>query len=150
MRVERDVRVAAPQERTFAEIANWPAHAEWQPTLAEVEVVDGLGSGARIVEHREGFGQHITFDLDVLDWEPPRRIRVSARSRSRIALDADEEFIVEPAAGGSIVRMALDFDLPLVLRPLAHGVGIEVGKQLEESLAALRDRLVAGEHRAAS
>ena len=141
MRIEREIEVGAPPERTFAAIGDWPSHAEWQPTLASVETPEGIGPGRRLVEHRDGFGQHLTFDVEITDWEPPRRIRVSARSRSRIHLAADEEFAVEPHGSGSLVRMALEFDLPLVLKPLAHGVGIEVGKQLEESLAALRDRL---------
>jgi hypothetical protein len=109
-----------------------------------------VGPGKTVVEHREGFGQHITFDVHLVDWDPPRRIRVSARSRSRIALAADEEFAVEPRGNETVVRMALEFDVPLVLRPLAHGVGIEVGKQIDESLAALQSHLAAGERRTAS
>lgn len=141
MRIEREIEVGTPPERTFAAIADWRSQAEWQPTLTSAEAPEGVGPGRRMVEHREGFGQHLVFDVEVVDWAPPRRIRVSARSRSRIHLAADEEFVVEDAGTGSLVRMALEFDLPLVLKPLAHGVGIEVGKQLDESLAALRDRL---------
>ncbi len=145
MRVEREVKVDASVERAFAEIADWTAHATWQPTLVEAEAPQGVGAGARLVEHRSGFGQHIIFDLEVVEFEPPHRIRVHARSRSRISLAADEEFLVEPGGdGGSVVRMALEFDLPLVLKPLAHGVAVEVGKQLEESLAALGARLGTG------
>jgi polyketide cyclase/dehydrase/lipid transport protein len=141
MRIEREIEVVTPPESTFAAIADWPSQAEWQPTLASVEAPEGVGLGRPMVEHRDGFGQHLTFDVEVIDWAPPHRVRVSARSRSRIHLAADEEFAVEPHDGGSLVRMALEFDLPLVLKPLAHGVGLEVGKQLDESLAALRDRL---------
>ena len=144
MRIERESEVPAAPEAAFAVIADWAAHSEWQPTLLKVEQAGAVGPASQLVEHREGYGQKITFDLHVADWEPPRRIRVEAKSRSRISLSADEEFIVEPAGEGSRVRMALDFDLPLVLRPLAHGVGIEVGKQLDDSLAALRDRISAG------
>ena len=143
MRVEREIEVPAPPEKAFAAIANWTGHSEWQPTLMRVEAVPPVGPGSELVEHREGFGQKITFDLHVEDWSPPERVRVHAKSRSRIALAADEEFVVEPRGPGSLVRMALEFDLPLVLRPLAHGVGIEVGKQLEESLQGLRDRVAA-------
>lgn len=144
MRVERAIEIEAPPERAFAVIADWSRQAEWQPTLESVEAPPVVGAGSRLVEHRSGFGQHITFDVDILEWDPPRRVRVSASSRSRIHLAADEEFAVEPsAAGASVVRMALEFELPLVLRPLAHGVDIEVGKQLEESLASLRDLVVA-------
>jgi uncharacterized protein YndB with AHSA1/START domain len=150
MRIEREVEVGEPPELVFATIADWSGHADWQPTLARVEVPDGVGPGKTVVEHREGFGQHITFDVHVTAWEPPRHIRVSARSRSRIALAADEEFVIEGRPAGSVVRMALEFDLPLVLKPLAHGVGIEAGKQLDDSLAALRRRIASAEHRAAS
>jgi carbon monoxide dehydrogenase subunit G len=150
MRIEREIEVSETPERVFAAIADWSSHPEWQPTLARVEVPDGVGAEKTVVEHREGFGQHITFDVHLVDWDPPRRIRASARSRSRIALAADEEFAVEPRGSETVVRMALEFDLPLVLKPLAHGVGIEVGKQIDESLAALRDHIAAVERRAAS
>ncbi len=153
MRVERAIEIEAPPERAFAVIADWSRHPEWQPTLESVEAPPGgVAAGGHLVEHRSGFGQHITFDVEVVEWNPPHQIRVSASSRSRIHLAADEEFTVEPsAAGASTVQMALEFELPLVLRPLAHGVGLEVGKQLEESLAALRDLVVgAPETRAVS
>lgn len=150
MRVEREIEVAAPPEAAFAAIADWTSHSEWQPTLLKVEAVEPLGPEAKLVEHREGFGQRITFDLHVKHWAPPERVLVHAKSRSRIALAADEEFVVEPRGTGSLIRMALEFDVPLVLKPLAHGVGIEAGKQLEASLEALRDRVAATAGRAAS
>jgi len=156
-RVERSIEIDAPPAAAFAAIVDWPRQAEWQPTLESVETTGdggvGDGVGARLVEHRAGFGQHITFDLEVTEFEPPHRVRVSAKSRSRIHLAADEEFVVAPsgAAGGagSVVTMAFEFELPLVLRPLAHGVGLEVGKQLEESLAALRDLVMSSTDRRA-
>lgn len=143
MRIEREVEVPAAPEAAFAAIADWTAHSEWQPTLLRVEAEGPPGPGATLVEHRDGYGQKITFDLHIAHWDPPRQVRATAKSRSRISLSADEEFVVEPRGQGALIRMSLEFDLPLVLRPLAHGVGIEVGKQLDDSLSALRDRIAA-------
>ena len=143
MRIEREAVVAADAEAVFAVIADWPAQVEWQPTIKRVEMNGPLGPGASVVEERAGYGQHMVFDVDVIAWEPPARVRVHAHSRSRIALDAVEEFAVEPLGESSRVRMALEFELPLVLKPLAHGVGIEAGKQLDDALAGLRRRVAA-------
>lgn len=141
MRIEREVVAPAAAEAVFAIIADWTAQTEWQPTIERVEAAGPLGLGARVVEERAGYGQHMVFDVDVIAWEPPTRVRVHAHSRSRIPLDAEEEFVIEPRGESSLVRMALEFDLPLVLRPLAHGVGIEAGKQLDDALARLRERV---------
>lgn len=135
--------MAAPAESAFAVIADWARQPRWQPTIRSVELSGPLGPGARVVEEREGYGQHLTFDLEFTEWVEPVRIRAHARSRSRIRLEAVEEFSVEARDADSVVTMALEFDLPLVLKPLAHGVGLEAGRQVEDALGRLRDQIAA-------
>lgn len=66
------VEVAAPAERTWAALVDWPAHGRWVPlTRVDVLTPSGAGVGARFVG-RTGLGP-LGFDdpMEVVRWEPP-------------------------------------------------------------------------------
>lgn len=137
MEVSRTERLDASPQEVFGILADWPGHPRWQETVESAEIDGVLKAGARVVEVRRGYGQRLTFDLAIVEYEPPRRIRAAGRSRGAVHLEATELFEAEPDGAGTQVRLAIEYELPLILRPLSHGVASEIGAHLERSLAAL-------------
>jgi len=79
LHVERVLR-AAP-ERVWDVLSDWERQADWMPDVVwmRVEGTERAG-GARILARTRVLGVPATTDvLEVLAWEPPRRLRVAHR-----------------------------------------------------------------------
>lgn len=139
MRVERRRALAAPAEDVWATIVDWRSHAEWQPSLVEVDAPDTIVAGTTLIEVRSSHGQRLTFDVRIADVEAPRRLVALGKSRGVVSISVALEYELAAAGAGTEVQIAVEADLPFVLLPLRHAVVSEVEKELD----AMLDRLAA-------
>ena len=79
LHVERVLR-AAP-EAVWAVLSDWERQADWMPDVAWMRVEGpARGDGARLLVRTRVLGIPATTDvLEVVAWEPPRRLRVAHR-----------------------------------------------------------------------
>jgi len=130
-RFAASIDVAAPVERVWERMTDWPAHARWIPlTSVRVTSARSDGVGATFVAH-SGVGM-IGFDdpMEVVEWSPPADglpgyVRVQKHGRVILGWAG-----FEVAAGpghGSRVRWTEDVQVAPVLLTRPVGWLIEVG-----------------------
>ncbi|MEU8109647.1 SRPBCC family protein [Nonomuraea muscovyensis] len=111
------VRVAAPPERVFALLTDWPRHREW------MVLTSAWNAGEGRVEAFTGIGPFGFLDtMTITRWEPPRLVRVRHTGR---LVRGEGAFRVKPCDGGSRVVWAEALELPFgplgrALWPLAR------------------------------
>jgi uncharacterized protein YndB with AHSA1/START domain len=130
-RFTASIDVAAPVERVWARITDWPAHGRWIP-LTTVRVTsarpDGLGAG---FVGRSGLGP-LGFDdpMEVVEWTPPvdgAPGYVRVQKRGRVVLGWAGFEVAPGPAGGSRVRWTEDVQVAPVRLTRPFGRLIEVG-----------------------
>lgn len=104
------IDVAAPAERVWAHVVDWPRQSEWIPATRVRDVGEGAGVGAQI-EAWTGVGRLGFLDtMTITGWEPPRRCEVLHTGR---VLRGEGGFVVAPlGAERSRVEWWERFDLP--------------------------------------
>lgn len=103
---------AAPAERVFALLTDWPRHSEWMfATSAEVTAGDGRSPGSRLAAF-SGVGRLGFLDtMEITRWDPPQRVEVVHTGR---VVRGGGVFRVLPLPdGGSRILWAETLDLPL-------------------------------------
>jgi hypothetical protein len=119
---------AAPAERVFAVLTDWPRHAEWMPfTRAH----GGHEVGAELVGWT-GIGPvGFTDTMVITDWRPGRRVTVRHTGR---LVRGEAFFDVSPLPdGGSRIRWAERLDLPL--GPLGRAGWLAAGPPVRALMA---------------
>jgi uncharacterized protein YndB with AHSA1/START domain len=130
-RFSASIDVAAPVERVWERMTDWPAHARWIPlTTVRVTSARSDGVGATFVA-RTGVGM-IGFDdpMEVVEWTPPEGGRpgyIRVQKHGRVVLGwAGFEVAAGPGAG-SRVRWTEDVQVAPVLLTRPVGRLIEIG-----------------------
>ncbi len=137
VRVERNTIVEAPPDKVWARLVDWQSHPEWQPTLEAVEAPEVITKDSHLTEIRNSHGQRLTFDVVITEFEPLRRIRSSGRSRGMVRVSADIIYEMTPQDSRTAFTMAVEAEIPFVLRPLQHAVVSESEKEITESVSRL-------------
>ncbi|MGI5203850.1 SRPBCC family protein [Spirillospora sp. CA-108201] len=110
---------AAPPERLFDVLTDWPRHAEWMP-FTSAEGGDKVGDELRA---RTGVGPVGFLDTMVItDWRAGRRVAVRHTGR---VVRGEAFFKVVPEGSGSRVVWAERVDLPL--GPLGRAAWLVAG-----------------------
>ncbi len=97
--VSVSVDVPAPIEEVWRELADLPAHVEWMADARRIRFRSHVTSGpGTLMAVETALGPLRTTDLiEVVAWEPPRRIEVAHRGR----VGGTGEFLLEPTASGT-------------------------------------------------
>jgi uncharacterized protein YndB with AHSA1/START domain len=121
-RFTSSVDVAAPVERVWRRLTDWPAHGRWIP-LTTVRVTsarpDGVGA---VFLARTGLGP-VGFDdpMEVVAWSPPERGapgRCRVEKRGRVVLGWAEFEVAERVAGaGAAARSTVHWTEAVEIAP---------------------------------
>ena len=144
MRIERRIVVPVEARDAWAVLTDWERQADWMRDADRVDVLS---------PHREGTGVLVgvrtrvfnipafTERLEVVAWEPPRRLLMAHRS----AIHGTGEWLLDPFIGGTRFTWIEDVTLPLgVLGRAALGVYRPFMRHLMGgAMADLRRSLVA-------
>jgi polyketide cyclase/dehydrase/lipid transport protein len=143
VRVGAEVILPAGPEAAWGTLVQWEEQPAWMVDAASVRVVsaDREGVGARIAARTRIFGLPIVTDtLEVVEWDPPRRLVLVRRGFVR----GSGTWELEPAPGGSTFRWTEDIRVPvpvlgelalLAYRPILRRL---MRRSLENLVARLR------------
>ena len=112
MRVRADVLLPVAPEAAFDILARWEEQPRWMRDADRVDIVSEqrAGPGTRVAVRTRVLGIPLfTEVLEVVAWEPPRRIVVAHRSFVR----GTGEWVLEPEAGGTRFAWTEELSLPI-------------------------------------
>jgi uncharacterized protein YndB with AHSA1/START domain len=115
--VRAEVMIAAPAERVWSVLMDWPRQAEWiLGTRVRVATGDGASVGSTL-EAWTGVGPLGFLDtMTITAWDPPRRCDVVHTGR---VVRGTGSFIVQPVPGGR-TRFLWREDLEIPLGAAGH------------------------------
>jgi carbon monoxide dehydrogenase subunit G len=143
-RVERSALIAVTPDVAFAYVADPTNALRWMHGFSRFDPVDPAKRGVGAQVHATGsvFGMPVSTTLEVVEYEPPRRLG----SRTTGRLKSYSVWAFEPVEGGTRVTFTGDYDVPGGLLRLMGGglVERELEKNAESSLSNLKQRLEGG------
>ena len=114
MRIERSIDLPGTLEATWAVLTDWERQADWMRDADEVRVLtpEREGSGVTVAVKTRVLNVPVfTEHLEVLEWEPPRRLVLAHRS----FIEGTGEWRLEPVARGTRFTWIEELGLPLPL-----------------------------------
>ena len=117
--------IAAPVERVFDTVAHIEEFSQVVPQITKIEFLteQKTGVGTRFRETRLMKGKEAATELEVTEYEPPRKVRIVADSHGTVW---DTVFTVSPVGGGAELEMVMDAKayklLPKLMNPLVCGM----------------------------
>lgn len=144
IRFERSVRIDAPRERVYAELAEPERQLGLQPLLVSVRELPAEAGVQRFeaVERIAGLGPfvwHNRIIVDVRPADPPHRLDFHARSRGGVTVRSG--FRLEAVGEATEVHETVEVGMPWALRPLVARLAVRAQERL---LANLKRRLEGG------
>lgn len=122
MQVSRSIVLPTRIEEAWSVLTDWERQADWMRDADRVDVVTAHreGVGVRISVRIRVYGVPVfTEQLEVLEWDPPRRLVIAHRS----FVGGTGTWILEPIDGGARFTWIEDLSLQLpVLGELALAV----------------------------
>jgi hypothetical protein len=111
MHVEQSIELPATVTEAWEVLTDWERQSEWMRDADRVEVLgtERHGPGVRLaVRTRVLNVPAFTERLDVVEWDPPRRLRIAHRS----FLGGFGEWRLDPVAGGARFTWSERLTLP--------------------------------------
>lgn len=148
MKVEREISIRAPREAVWDFLWDVPRLAACIPGATEVRTVEDGKRYAAIVGERVGpFRVRFPLEIEVLDVEPPARLRARAGGRDAsvdglVKVDIDVSLTV--VQGGTALRLRAEIAVLGKLGTLGHSVIVRKGTEIVDRFAgAVRAHLEA-------
>jgi uncharacterized protein YndB with AHSA1/START domain len=137
--VERSITIDRPIEEVFAFVADPRNDPRWCKRVLSVEQVagDGPAAGARYrgLHRPVRVRPPLQLAVEVLDVEPPHRMTLRAVDNDGVF---DVAYELRPDDAGTRITQRDDVDLVGVPRPLHRIARRNIGRHLDEQLAALK------------
>ena len=74
IRIELTVEIARPPEDVFELLSDIERLSEWQASAVEAHTEGPLAEGSRVTEKRRLLGREVDTELEVVAYEPPKRL----------------------------------------------------------------------------
>lgn len=114
--------------------------ADWDPGVTRAERLDSgpPGRGSRFRVYASVAGRAVPLEYTITDFEPPRRVVLSAETSTLRSVD---EIVVEPAPDGATVTYDANLELLGLLRWLNPGLGPVFKRIGDRAAAGLRRQM---------
>jgi carbon monoxide dehydrogenase subunit G len=136
------LRTPRPAEEAFAYLADLRSFAEWDPGVRRVVQVEGEGAGPGatfdVTVAGVGIGPDLTLRYRTVEFDPPHRLLVVARSA---VLTSEDRIIVRSDDAGTLVTYDADLRLNGVLRVGDIGLRLVFGRIGDRAAAGMRRAL---------
>lgn len=140
MRVEREIRIGASRETVWGFLWDIPRLAACVPGAREVRTVEAGKRYAAVVTEKVGpFKVQFPLDIEVVEVEPPARLRARAGGRDAAVdglVKVDLDVVLAPTDGGTALRLTAEITVLGKLGTLGHGVIVRKGAEIVDRFAA--------------
>jgi hypothetical protein len=140
VRVEREIRIAAPRETVWAFLWDIPRLAACIPGAREVRTVEAGKRYAAVIAEKVGpFKVQFPLDIEVVAVEPPERLRARAGGRDPAVdglVKVELDVALAPADGGTALRLGAEIAVLGKLGTLGHGVIVRKSAEIVDRFAA--------------
>lgn len=136
--------ISAPPEDVFRAASDFARAPERIRGILKVEMLTGgpVGKGTRFRETRRLFGREASEEMEVIEFEAPRRYVLGAESHG---CRYRTELAFEPRGSGTDVRMTFGATpltffakvMSVLMRPMMKKIVTECGKDLDDLRASL-------------
>jgi carbon monoxide dehydrogenase subunit G len=94
IRIELTVEIARPPEDVFELLSDIERLSEWQTSAVEAHTDGPLAEGSRITEKRRFLGREVDTELEVVAYEPPRRLTLRSLG-GPVKFTVDHELVAQ-------------------------------------------------------
>jgi uncharacterized protein YndB with AHSA1/START domain len=94
IRIELTLAIERPPEDVFELLSDIERLPEWQSTAVEAHTDGPLREGSRVSEKRRLLGREVDSELEVVAYEPPRRLTLRSLS-GPVTFTVDHELVEE-------------------------------------------------------
>jgi hypothetical protein len=103
-RYSREMVVPTPLATTFAYLSRFSSAEEWDPGVIEAKMVtpEPVGLGSRFRLAAVFLGAKVPLDYEIVEYDPPRRVVLTAENRS--VRSTDTISFSSSASGATVVR----------------------------------------------
>jgi hypothetical protein len=140
VRVEREIRIGASRETVWGFLWDIPRLAACVPGAREVRTVEAGKRYAAVVAEKVGpFKVQFPLDIEVVEVEPPARLRARAGGRDAAVdglVKVDLDVVLAPTDGGTALRLTAEITVLGKLGTLGHGVIVRKGAEIVDRFAA--------------
>ena len=115
IRVEHSVQISRSPEEVFGHLTDVARVPEWQSSAVEMRAAGLLAQGSRIFEKRRLMGRELDNELEVIAFDPPRRLTLRSLG-GPVKLTIDHELaavdggtrltVVASGKAGSLMKLA--------------------------------------------
>jgi hypothetical protein len=137
----REMVVPTPLATTFGYLSRFSSAKEWDPGVIEAEMVTpepvGLGSRFRLVA--AFLGAKVPLDYEIVEYDPPRRVVLTAENRS--VRSTDTISFRSGASGATVVRYEALLSLKGVARLAGPLFGLALRRVGDRAADGLRSVL---------
>lgn len=140
MIVDREVAIAVPPQRVWDFLWDVPRLAACIPGAKDVTTVEEGKRYTAVVGEKVGpFRVSFPLQIDVLEVEPPTRLRARAGGRDAAVdgiVKVDLNVSLTPTAGGTALHLVADINVLGKLGTLGHSVIVRKGADIVDRFAA--------------
>jgi len=136
--------IDAPVEEVFARATDLAKAHEVIRGIEKIELLSEgpVGKGTRFRETRIMFGRQATEEMEILEFEPPRRYTLGAQSHG---CRYHSEYLLEPNGPGTVLQMTFEATpltmvakiMSVIMKPMMKSMGKLCNQDLDDLKAAI-------------
>ena len=141
IRIELTVEIARLPEDVFELLSDIERLPEWQASAIEAHAEGPLGEGSRVTEKRHFLGRELDTELEVVAYEPPKRLTLSSLG-GPLEFTVDHELASQ--GGGTQLRFVAEAQPGGLLRLTEPVLARTAEQQFRQDFDRLKELLESG------
>jgi carbon monoxide dehydrogenase subunit G len=141
IRIELTVEIARTPEEVFALLSDVERLPEWQTSAVEAHTEGPLAQGSRITETRRLLGREVDSELEVVAYEPPKRLTLRSLG-GPVRFTVDHELVAQD--GGTRLTLVAEAEPGGLMRFTGPMIARTAEQQFRQDFDRLKALLESG------
>ena len=138
IRIEHSLEISRPPEEVFALLVDLDRLPDWQSSAIEARSDGPLELGSIVHEKRRFLGRELADELEVVAFDPPRRLALRSQS-GPLRLTVDHE--LEPNGGGTRLTVIASGKPGGMMKLAGPMIERTAGEEIRSDFARLKELL---------
>jgi carbon monoxide dehydrogenase subunit G len=139
--IELTVEIARAPEEVFALLSDVERLPEWQTSAIEAHAEGPLAQGSRISEKRRLLGREVDSELEVVAYEPPKRLTLRSLG-GPVRFTVDHELVEQ--GGGTLLTFLAEAEPGGLMRFTGPMIARTAEQQFRQDFDRLKELLESG------